>query len=70
MENSKPEMLIPFDWKQESISLVDLMSEQEKVMGQTEQREMLVFLRGVAFGRMLNKFTPAQNTGQQARSSA
>ncbi len=53
MSQSKPEMLLPTAWKPESQSLVDLMAEQEKVMGCAEQREMLVFLHGVAFGRTL-----------------
>lgn len=55
MNQRKPEALLPTAWMSESQSLVDLMSEQEKVMGQVGQREMLVFLRGVAFGRALNK---------------
>ncbi len=64
MENIRPEMMIPTAWKQESVSLVDFMSEQEKVMGQTEQRDMLLFLRGVAFGRTFNNSAQPQATAK------
>lgn len=67
MEKKRAEMLLPAAWMSESQSLVDLMAEQEKIMGRTEQREMLVFLHGVAFGRTLSSNQPAD---QQARSSA
>ncbi len=62
MKQTKPEVLIPSAWLPESQSLVDLMAEQEKFMGQTEQREMLVFLRGVAFGKMFNKSAPSPDS--------
>lgn len=64
MMQSKPEVMLPAAWMPESQSLVDLMAEQEKIMGRTEQREMLIFLYGVAFGKALST---TQTGSQQDR---
>ncbi len=47
------DVMVPMADKGKADALVSIMREQAEVMGNGEQREMLSFMRGVAFGRAL-----------------